>query len=128
MTDTIRMREAMVREAQEGVERASEAVNKANAEYVKACKRLGKAKLELSRARGHPWSGKTVFKLDKAGLADGRKVLADKLIKGIVRFKEHGDPDLGNPHIQPGSWYVQSLDGKRAYAISENDDWQLELI
>lgn len=115
----------------EMVRQALAKVTAANAEYVDACTRLGKAKIALGRARGHKWAGQSVRLIREATHpVNGKRT---REIKGIVTFKGLGEDEIlkdviGFSTLTPGYWYVRSHDGKRAYTLSDADDWQLDLL
>lgn len=94
------------------------AVAQANREYREACSDYGHLKIEIARERGHPWLGFSVWRAVDKG---HRKILE----KGVVKFKDIGTDDYGNPHIPPGRYYVLT-DKQLAKWLDET--WQLELI
>jgi hypothetical protein len=105
--------------AQALVEDALKAVTEANARYIDACKELADARLDHARENPHPWAGMHVYKVMKGDKTRTRAVY------GVVVFKERNDPDYGNSHIMPGSYYVL-VDNKSAHWL--DDTWQLDLL
>lgn len=108
-----------IQEAQAMVDLALKQVKEANDYYITACKHLADAKLEAKRAEGHPWLGLRVYRV--MGGADTTK----RLEHGTVCFKEYTDPDYGNGHIAPGTFYVLT-DAKEAKFLEPN--WMVELF
>jgi hypothetical protein len=105
--------------ARAAVEAALKLVHDANEAYIKACKDLADAKLDLAREKAHPWAGMSVYRIMKGERTKHREE------RGVVCFKEYTDPDYGNSHISPGTYYVL-VDGKSAHWL--DDSWMLDLL
>ena len=108
-----------VRMATTRVEVALKRVHEANERYIQACRELAHAKIEVARAKPHPWHNMTVYRIM------GGTGIRSRAEYGIVSFKDLSSPDYGNPHIAPGSYYVL-VDGKSAHLL--NNDWQFDLL
>lgn len=108
-----------VRVAEAEVERALKHLTEANAQYIKAQRRLFVAKLERARDNPHPWFKMAVYRVIKV------EGLRNRIEHGVVYFKDQDTPDYGNPHIPVGSYYVL-VDGSKAKTLSA--DWELELL
>jgi hypothetical protein len=105
--------------ATEEVERALNVVHEANQQYIQACKMLARVKMEMARSTPHPWAGLTVYRImTGAGIRS-------RIEHGKVVFKDIKDPDYGNAHIAPGSYYVL-VDGKSAHMLTK--EWELDLL
>ena len=108
-----------IEEAEAAVKKALADVHDANQAYIKACKALSRAQIDAARENPHPWLGMTVYRVMGGG------ELKRRLEHGVVRFKDTGEDDFGNPHIPFGSYYVL-VGGNAAKWLDET--WNLELL
>jgi len=108
-----------IAEAKARVESTLKAVAVANDAYNEACRNLAAVKLAVARETPHPWMGMQVYRVMK-----GEKV-KHRIENGVVCFKGYDTPNYGNPHIQPGSYYVL-VNNKTAHWL--DNSWQLDLL
>ena len=108
-----------IEEAEAAVESTLHAITAANTAYIKACKVLAQVKHEEARSNPHPWLGMPVYRVMGGG------ALKHRTEHGVVRFKDRGDSDYGNPHIPFGAYYVLIGNDRAAYL---DNSWLLELL
>jgi hypothetical protein len=110
---------AKVIEAEYHVETAKRRLETAQANYLRATKRLTIAQVADARANPHEWLGMSVYRIMTA--IKGRS----RIERGTVQFKDFDTPDYGNPHIAIGHYYVLT---EKQTAHQLDQTWLLELL
>lgn len=128
MTTTIDKLETLRDQARQHYERMQDARKLAEEAETAALDNWSRARIEYSRAVGHPLAGKNVTRITPS-YRDPRKTLT---WRGIVTLYEGLRTDYSMPGHRPipGEWYIASLTGKTGYCIPiggiERNGWKVD--